>query len=43
MAGEALLIIDMQAGILAEVPDANALTVRLAGLADRARAAGRFS
>ena len=41
MAGEALLIIDMQAGILAEVPDADALTVRVAGLADRARAAGR--
>jgi nicotinamidase-related amidase len=41
MAGEALLIIDMQAGMLAEVPDADALTVRLAGLADRARAVGR--
>lgn len=36
-----MLIIDMQAGILAEVPDADALTARLAGLADRARAAGR--
>lgn len=31
----------MQAGILAEVPDADALTVRVPGLADRARAAGR--
>ena len=41
MAGEALLIIDMQAGILAEVPDADELTARLAGLAGRARAAGR--
>jgi nicotinamidase-related amidase len=41
MAGEALLIVDMQAGILAGVPDADALTARLAGLADRARAAGR--
>lgn len=41
MAGEALFIIDMQLGMLAEVPDADALTVRLARLADRARAAGR--
>jgi len=40
MAGEALLIIDMQLGILAEVPDAEALTVRVAELADRTRAAG---
>jgi nicotinamidase-related amidase len=39
VAGEALLIIDMQEGILAEVPDADALTVRVAKLADRARAA----
>jgi nicotinamidase-related amidase len=41
MAGEALLIIDMQAGILAEVPDADALTVRVAELANRTRGAGR--
>jgi nicotinamidase-related amidase len=41
VAGEALLIIDMQQGILAEVPDADALTVRVAELADRTRAAGR--
>jgi nicotinamidase-related amidase len=41
VAGEALLIIDMQEGILADVPDADALTVRVAELADRARAAGR--
>jgi nicotinamidase-related amidase len=41
MTGDALLIIDMQAGMLAEVPDAEAFTARLAGLADRARAAGR--
>jgi nicotinamidase-related amidase len=41
MTGEALLIIDMQAGMLAEVPDADALTARVAELADRTRAAGR--
>jgi nicotinamidase-related amidase len=41
MTGEALLIIDMQAGMLAEVPNADALTTRVADLADRARAAGR--
>ncbi|HEY8457390.1 MAG TPA: cysteine hydrolase family protein [Actinopolymorphaceae bacterium] len=38
---EALLIIDMQSGILAEVPDAEALTTRVGELADRARAAGK--
>ena len=31
----------MQEGILAEVPDADELTARVAGLADRTRAAGR--
>jgi len=41
MSGDALLIIDMQAGMLAEVPDAEAFTARLVGLAERARAAGR--
>jgi len=41
MAGEALLIIDMQAGILAEVPDRDGLTARVAALGERARAAGR--
>lgn len=41
MTEQALLVIDMQAGMLAEVPDADALTARLAALADRARAAGR--
>jgi nicotinamidase-related amidase len=41
MTGEALLIIDMQAGMLAEVPDADELTARVAELADRARTAGR--
>jgi nicotinamidase-related amidase len=41
MTGDALLIIDMQAGMLAEVPDAGAFTARVADLADRARAAGR--
>jgi nicotinamidase-related amidase len=41
MAGEALLIVDMQAGMLAEVPGADTLTARVAGLATRARAAGR--
>jgi nicotinamidase-related amidase len=41
MTGEALLIIDMQAGMLAEVPDADGLTARVAELADRARVAGR--
>jgi nicotinamidase-related amidase len=41
MAGEALLIIDMQAGMLAEVSDADGLTARVAGLADLARTAGR--
>ena len=41
MTGDALLIIDMQAGMLAEVPDADVLVERVADLADRARAAGR--
>jgi nicotinamidase-related amidase len=41
MAGDALLIVDMQAGMLAEVPDAEALTARIAELAARARADGR--
>jgi nicotinamidase-related amidase len=41
MTGDALLIIDMQAGMLAEVPDAGVLVERVAELADRARAAGR--
>jgi nicotinamidase-related amidase len=41
VAEDALLIIDMQRGILAGVSDADALTARVAKLASRARSRGR--